>query len=71
MPLPKETLDDILRDVRESEAALVDLKDVISDMRLSGMDVAKEEDKMDELTDKIRSLRSFYDRQKAKRDVIA
>lgn len=66
MPLPKEVLDSIAADIETSESALVELEDVLSDMRLAGMDVAKHESECESLTEKVRSLKIFYERQKAK-----
>lgn len=66
MPLPKEALDRIAEDIEKAEASIAELKDVVSDMRLSGMDVTTQTAAMKDLSDKIRQLKVFYERQKAK-----
>ncbi|MBA7617776.1 hypothetical protein ES703_25094 [subsurface metagenome] len=66
MPIPKEVLDRIAEDITKAETSLADLKDVLSDMKLSGMDTAKQEAEFDDLSRKLRSLKIFYDLRKAK-----
>jgi len=66
MPMPKEVLDTIAADVVKAESSLADLKDVVADMRLSGMDTAKQQAEVDELSKKLRSMKMFYDLRKAK-----
>ena len=66
MPLPKEVLALVADDIKKAEDSLVELKDIVTDMRLSGMDTAKRDDELDDLKDKLRNLKVFYDRQKAK-----
>jgi len=66
MPLPKEVLDSIAEDIAKAEASLTDLKEVVSDMRLSGMDTAKQDAEVADLSKKLRSLKMFYDLRKAK-----
>lgn len=66
MPMPKSVLDTIAEDIAKAEASLADLKDVVSDMRLSGMETAKQEAEVDELSKKLRSLKTFYELRKAK-----
>ena len=66
MPMPKEVLDTIAGDIEKAESSLADLKDVLSDMRLSGMDTAKQQVEFDELSKKLRSMKMFYDLRKAK-----
>lgn len=66
MPLPKEVLDSIAGDIAKAESSLADLKDVVSDMRLSGMDTAKQETEVDELSKKLRSLKMFHELRNAK-----
>jgi hypothetical protein len=66
MPLPRNVLEDVAKDLGDAESMLVDLKDVISDMRYAGMDVAEQEREARALEDDIRKLRIFYERQKAK-----
>lgn len=66
MPLPKEQLDFIKLDIDAATGTLAEMKDVIDDMRLAGMDIEKQQKTYDDLTDKLRSLRVFYERQIAK-----
>ena len=66
MPMPKEVLDTIAADIVKAESSLADLKDVVSDMRLSGMDTTKQQAEFDELSKKLRSMKTFYDLRKAK-----
>ena len=66
MPLPKEQLDFIKNDIDAASNTLKDMKDVIDDMRLAGMSIDKQQKTYDDLTDRLRSLRVFYERQQAK-----
>ena len=66
MPLPKDILDNIEEDINLASAALAELKDVVTDMRLSGMDTTKQDADVDKLTDELRGLKTFHARQKAK-----
>jgi len=66
MPLPKEALDRIAADIKVAEGHLAEAKDVVADMKLSGMDTTTQTATIDDLTDKIRQLKVFHDRQKAK-----
>lgn len=66
MPMPKEVLDRIAEDITKAEASLADLIDVRNDMRLSGMDTAKQDTEVDELSKKLRSLKMFHELRKAK-----
>lgn len=66
MPMPKSVLDTIAEDIAKADAALVDLKDVVSDMHLSGMDTIKQDAEVADLSKKLRSLKTFYDLRKAK-----
>ena len=66
MPLPKEQLDFIANDIGAATATLKEMKDVIDDMRLAGMSIDKQEKTYDDLSDRLRSLRVFYERQQAK-----
>lgn len=66
MPLPKDILESIKGDIAEAEKALAELKDVVSDMRLAGMDTTKQDAEVDSLDDEIRKLKVFYGRQIAK-----
>lgn len=66
MPLPKEVLVAVNADIEKATASLAELKDVITDMKLSGMETTKQDADYDRLSDSLRSLSLFYDRQKAK-----
>jgi len=66
MALPREVLESIAADIAEAEKGIIELKDIVGDMRLSGMDTAKEDDRLDKLEDRLRSLKVFYERQKSK-----
>lgn len=66
MPMPKELLDRIAADIKEAEGYLAEVKDVVSDMRLAGMDTSRQVKEIDDLEDKLRQLRVFHERQKAK-----
>lgn len=66
MPFPKETLEAVAKDITKAEASLADLKDVVSDMRLSGMDTAARDAEVADLSRKLRSLKMFYELRKAK-----
>ncbi len=66
MPLTKEVLETIAADIAKADASLADLKDVVSDMRLSGMDTKVQDAEVDDLSKKLRSLKMFYELRKAK-----
>ena len=66
MPLPKEVLESLKHDIDEAEESLKEVKDVVTDMRLAGMDTAKLDSELETLKDEIRKRRILYDRQKAK-----
>jgi len=66
MPLPKEVMGTLLADIDKAEKSLAELKDIVSDMRLSGMDTAIYDAKVTALSGKLRSLRMFYAARKEK-----
>ncbi|GAI83684.1 unnamed protein product [marine sediment metagenome] len=66
MPLPKEVLAKVDANIKLAKSSLAELKDVVSDMRLSGMDTAERDKEVKRLADELRSLEIFYERQKAK-----
>jgi len=66
MALPSEVLDSIATDIAKAADSLAELKDVVGDMRLSGMDTSKQEAEVARLNDELRSYKVFYERQKAK-----
>lgn len=66
MPLPKKVLDTVAEDIAKAEASFADLKEVVADMRLSGMDTKVQDAQVADLAAKIRSLKMFYDIRKDK-----
>ena len=66
MALPSEVLESIATDIADAANSLVELKDVVGDMRLSGMDASRQEEEVARLSDRLRSYKVFYERQKAK-----
>ena len=66
MPLPKEVLESLKRGIDEAEESLIEVKDVVTDMRLAGMDTAKFDDRLETLRDEIRKRRILYERQISK-----
>ena len=66
MPLPREVLDSIKEDIDKAKTLLAELREVITDMRLSGMDTAKQDDQFEALSTEIRHLEGFYERQRVK-----
>ena len=66
MPLPPEILESLKNDLDEAEASLEEVRDVVTDMRLAGMDTTKLDDRVETLRDEIRKRRVLYERQKAK-----
>jgi len=66
MALPNEVLESIAEDIAAAESSLADLKDVVSDMRLSGMDTNLQDAEVADLSKKLRSLKMFYELRKAK-----
>ncbi len=68
MPLPKEVLVKVANDIKLAEDNLGELKDVVTDMRLSGMDTTNQAIEVKRLSDSLRGLKAFYERQRAKAD---
>ena len=66
MPLPKEVLTKVAENIKKAKTSLTELKDVVNDMRLSGLDTKERDTEVKRLSDELRSLEIFYDRQKAK-----
>lgn len=66
MPLPKEVLETVKGQIESAKSSLVELKEVITDMRLSGMDTTKQDEEYETLASDLRKLEIFYGRQKAK-----
>jgi len=63
MPLPPEILEDIKKRLDESEAAIKDIGETISDLRAAGIDASKQEERLREVKETARSLSVFYERQ--------
>lgn len=66
MPLPQNVLETVAADIAKAEASFADLKEVVADMRLSGMDTKIQDAQVADLAAKIRSLKMFYDIRKDK-----
>lgn len=66
MPLPKEVLERVKVNLDKAEATLNEIIDVVSDMRLAGLDTSKQDIETENLRDEIRKRRIFYERQKAR-----
>jgi len=66
MPLPKEVLETVKKDIDRATESLAKLKEVVSDMRYAGMDTTKNDTEIDRLDDEIRKLKIFYNRQAKK-----
>ncbi|MBA7575760.1 hypothetical protein ES708_17596 [subsurface metagenome] len=66
MPLSKEVLASIAEDIEKATASLAGLKEVVSDMRLSGMGTTRQDTEVADLTKRLRSLKMFYDLRKEK-----
>lgn len=66
MQMSKEVIDRIGADIEKADKALADLKEVVGDMRLSGMDTKIQDTEVERLTASLRSLKMFYERRKAK-----
>jgi len=66
MPIPKEVLEATAADIEAADASLAELKDVVGDMRLAGLDTKRQEAEVADLSSKIRSMKMFYDLRKAK-----
>lgn len=63
MPLPKDILKQAKASLDEAETILNEIKDVVTDMRLSGLDTTKQDVEMEHMRDEIRKRRNFYQRQ--------
>ncbi|MBA7583497.1 hypothetical protein ES708_25442 [subsurface metagenome] len=66
MPLPKEVLEQMKEGIDKAEVLLKDYRDIVTDMRLAGMDTTKREEILHDMTERLRQQRVFYGRQKAK-----
>ncbi|GAI89492.1 unnamed protein product [marine sediment metagenome] len=63
MPLPKEVLETIKKRLDEAEEAVKSVEDVLADMRVTGIGVGEQEEKLKAAKADLRKLRLFYDRQ--------
>ncbi|MAF43777.1 MAG: hypothetical protein CMI54_06385 [Parcubacteria group bacterium] len=63
MPIPEEILNKIKDALAEAKEKQKEVKDVISDLKASGIDTLEQTNKLSELTEKIRQLETFYGRQ--------
>jgi len=66
MPLPAEVLNEIKNRIDEAEDSIRNVEDVISDLRATGVDASKQEEKLAEVKEELRRLRLFYERQHGK-----
>lgn len=67
MPLPAEVLAEIKTRIDDSEAHIKDISDTIGDLRASGIDTSKQEERLTAVKEDFRKLRTFHDRQLARR----
>ncbi len=63
MPLPPEILDRIKTNLDEADKSVKTLEDIVSDLRVSGIDASKEEADLDKVKGELTKLRLFYGRQ--------
>lgn len=66
MPLPTEVLDKIKKSIDEAEEGIKSVSDVIADLRASGIDASKQEEKLKTAKEDLRKLRFFFERQSKK-----
>jgi len=66
MPLPKDLLARCKANLDKAEATLAEITDVVTDMRLAGLDTSKQDIQMENMRDEIRKRRIFYERQTAR-----
>ena len=63
MPLPPEIMENIKKRLDEAEELVKSIEDVISDLRASGIDASKQEEKLEEAKKGLREMRLFYSKQ--------
>ena len=68
MPIPEETLNNIRDALAEAKSKRKDVKDVIDDLKASGVDTLEQTKKLNDLDEKIRQLETFYGRQTRRRE---
>ena len=61
MALPKERLDRIKEDLDEAEKGIKSMEEVVEDLRASGIDASKQEEKLTTAKDLYRKNKMFYD----------
>lgn len=66
MPIPRDILEAMKKDLEEAKKHLEEIDDIITDMRYAGLDASEFEKRYDELTLQVRRLELFIARQEAK-----
>ena len=66
MPLPKEVLANIKARLDEGDDYVKSVEDVLADLRITGVGVGEQEEKLKTAKADLRKLRLFYDRQAKK-----
>lgn len=61
MPLPQEVLDRIKIDIEKADKQVSDLEGTISNLRASGIDASKQEERLEEVKTSLRKLSTFYE----------
>ncbi|MBA7582181.1 hypothetical protein ES708_24101 [subsurface metagenome] len=61
MALPKERLDRIKEDLETAEKGIKSIEEVIEDLRASGIDASKQEEKLTVAKGYYRQTKMFYD----------
>ncbi|MBA7574685.1 hypothetical protein ES708_16497 [subsurface metagenome] len=61
MPLPIERLERIKEDLEAAEKSIKSIEEVIEDLRASGIDASKQEEKLTAAKDFYRKTKMFYD----------
>ncbi len=61
MALPIERLDRIKEDLEAAEKSIKSIEEVIEDLRASGIDASKQEEKLTAAKDFYRQTKMFYD----------
>lgn len=63
MPLPSEVLEKMKADIEGADALIKDIEETIHDMRESGIDALKQEERLREAKEVRRQSKSLYDLQ--------
>lgn len=61
MALPKERLERIKVDLEEAEKSIKSIEEIIADLRASGIDASKQEEKLTTAKGYYRQTKMFYD----------